>query len=101
MSWGEVLKTLVFWGPGAVLAGVLIYVGYMLLLKLADKLIDKFGNEFIVAQKAQAEAMTKQALSLEKLETCIQGILVRDDRDHQDIKIMLKVVIDRLERGYQ
>jgi len=101
MTWGEVLKTLVFWGPGAVLAGILIYVGYMLLLKLADKLIDKFGNEFITAQKAQAEAMTKQALSLEKLETCIQGIFARDDRDHQDIKIMLKVVIDRLERGYQ
>lgn len=93
MPWEEVLKSLCFWGPGALLAGCMIYAIY--------KLADKFCTGFIGAQQEQAESMAKMAQSSEGLRDSIQGILAKDNKEHQDILIMLRVVIDRLERGYQ
>jgi hypothetical protein len=93
MSWAEVLKFLCFWGPGAVLAGLMIWSLY----KLADKFIDKFATDFINAQKAQAESLAKMAQGAEGLRDCINGFVERDNKEHREIIILLKVITEKLE----
>jgi len=99
MSWAEVLKSLCFWGPGALIAGVLIFAVY----RLADKFIDKgisgvmdLGCQFIAAQQAQAASLAKMAQGTEGLRDCINNFVNRDNQEHREIIILLKYTRDQL-----
>lgn len=98
MDWSEVLKSLCFWGPGALLSGAMIYALY----KLADTFIDKFAIDFIAAQKAQAESLGRLAQGAENLRDCINNFVERDNKEHREIIILLKYItekVDRIEEG--
>ena len=64
------------WGPG-----IIILVGMYFLLRqflkglgqAATKLADTAVNEFLATQKKQAEAMTAQAESMQKLAACVEA----------------------------
>jgi len=99
MNWSEVLKSLAFWGPGCVIAGVLILALY----RLVDKFIDKFvvgfmkiGTDFIEAQKEQAASLAKMAQGTEGLRECITNFVNRDNQEHREIIILLKYTRDEI-----
>lgn len=84
MEWSELLKSLVFWGPGAVLALAMIWALY----KLADK---HFGS-FIAAQQMQATALSAQAQSMEGLKVSIQAFVAKDNGEHREMLVLLKYI---------
>lgn len=90
MDLGDIIKSLIFWGPGAVIAGYIIFVIY--------KLANNLGIEFIKAQREQASALARQAQSMEGLQHSIQAFVGRDSTEHREMIILLKVVAERLER---
>lgn len=84
MSWMDLLKSLIFWGPGAVLALAIIWALY--------KLADKHFGAFITAQQAQATALTAQAQSMEGLKTSIQAFVAKDNGEHREMLVLLKYI---------
>ena len=90
MEWDEALKSLVFWGPGALIAGLMIYAIY--------QFASDIGVKFIEVQKEQAQALGRQAQSMEGLKDSIQGFVLRDNNEHREMIILLKVIADKIER---
>ncbi len=91
MSWTEILKSLIFWGPGAVIAGLIIFA----LFKLGQKTIGtakELGIEFIRAQQEQAHALGRQAQSMEGLRDSIEGFVHRDNSEHREMLVLLKYI---------
>jgi len=84
-------------GTGAIIAVVIIYLAYRLILKL----VTGMGAEVVKSFTAQADALTRQAASMESLTNSLQEYVLRDNEDHRDIKIMLRVLIDRSERNLE
>lgn len=89
MNYGEVIKSLIFWGPGAVLAVVIIIAIY--------KLAEKFIPEFIKTQIDLAEATGRQAQSMEGLKDSIQGFVTKDNTEHREIIILQKCIMEKIE----
>jgi hypothetical protein len=101
MDWPSILKTLAFWGPGAIIAALIILAFY----RLADKFIEKFvsgfmeiGHEFISAQKEQAASMAKMAQGTEGLRDCINNFVNRDNQEHREIIILLKYTREQINQ---
>jgi hypothetical protein len=90
MDWCEVLKSLCFWGPGMVIAGIMIAALY--------KLADKHLGEFIRAQQGQAASLAQLAQGTEGLRDSVQAFVARDNREHREMIILLKCVTDKLEK---
>lgn len=86
MDWKEMAGALIFWGPGAVICGVMIFAIY----KLAKFTIGKFGDKFIASQVALAESAARQAQSMEGLKESIQGFVLRDNSEHREMLVLLK-----------
>ena len=84
MSWAEIFKSLVFWGPGALIAGVLIYAVY--------QFANNIGLKFIEAQRAQADALAAQAQSMEGLKISIQSFLTKDNSEHREMLVLLRFI---------
>jgi hypothetical protein len=82
-----------FWGPGAIIAGAMIWALY----KLADKFIDKFATEFIKAQNAQAESLGKLAQGTDGLKECVQAFTAKDNTEHQEMLLLLKYIAQHQE----
>lgn len=99
MDWDSILRNLVFWGPGAVIAALLIIAFY----RLADKFIEKFvsgfldiGKDFITAQKEQAASLAKMAQGTEGLRDCINVFVNRDNNEHREMIILLKYTREQI-----
>jgi hypothetical protein len=90
MDWCEVLKSLCFWGPGMVIAGIMIAALY--------KLADKYLGEFVRAQQGQAASLAQLAQGTEGLRDSVQAFVARDNREHREMIILLKCVTDKLEK---
>jgi hypothetical protein len=90
VDWCEVLKSLCFWGPGMVIAGIMIAALY--------KLADKYLGEFIRAQQGQAASLAQLAQGTEGLRDSVQAFVARDNREHREMIILLKCVTDKLEK---
>ncbi len=89
MDIGDIFKSLVFWGPGAVIAGYIIFVLY--------KLADNLGIEFIKATREQTGALARQAQSMEDLGKSVREFVTKDNSEHREMIILLKVVADKLK----
>jgi hypothetical protein len=81
------LKALANAGVGAVMALVML-VG---LYRIAHRL----GVEFIRAQQAQAEALARQAQSMEGLRESVQSMLLRDNSEHREMLVLLKYIAQK------
>ena len=90
VGWSEVLKSLCFWGPGMLIAAILIAALY--------KLADKYLGEFIMAEQGQASSLAALARGTEGLRDSLQSFVTRDTQEHREMIILLKCVTDRLER---
>jgi len=93
MDWVTILKNLIFWGPGAVIAGILIFAAYRLLDKFIEKGVSgimDIGQSFVTAQKEQAASLAKLAQGTEGLRDSINGFVTRDNQEHREIIILLK-----------
>jgi hypothetical protein len=91
MSEIEILQSLIFWGPGAVIAVLIIFA----LFKLGQKAIGttkELGLEFIRAQQEQAQALGRQAQSMEGLKDSIEGFVHRDNSEHREMLVLLKYI---------
>jgi len=100
IPWGEIIKDLCYWGPGALIATVII----LSLTKLSAKIIDKWlggimdlGKDFIDAQKAQAESLARTAQGTEGLRVCIDNFVNRDNKEHREMTILLKYIAEKVE----
>lgn len=89
MDWAELLKTLVFWGPGAVIAGMMIHALY--------KLADKFGGKAVEAQTAQAVALAAQAKAMEGLQTSLQEFVSKDNGEHREMLVLMKYTAQHIQ----
>lgn len=90
MSWADLFKSLVFWGPGAVLALAMIYALY--------KLADKYLCKFVEAQQDQATSLEKLATGAENLRDSINGFVARDRVEHREMNILMKCLLEKFER---
>lgn len=100
VPWAEIIKYLCFWGPGALIATVIV----LSLTKLSGKIIDKWlgglmdlGKDFIGAQKAQAESLAKMAQGTEGLRNCISEFVNRDNKEHREMTILLKYIAGKVD----
>ncbi len=101
MSWEEAVKSLFFWGPGAVIAGLIIVALYKLGCKTLDKagdLVRGFAGDFVRAQQAQADSLAKLAQGTEGLRDTIQGFVTKDNVEHREMLILQKCIMEKLER---
>jgi hypothetical protein len=89
MSWVEVAKTLIFWGPGALIAGLIIFAIY--------KLADKFAGKAIEAQQAQAVALGNQAKAMESLQQSMHDYVNRDNNEHREMLVLMKYTAQHIQ----
>ncbi|MDP2167467.1 MAG: hypothetical protein Q8J64_03950 [Thermodesulfovibrionales bacterium] len=80
----EFMKALINAGVGAFIA-LLILVG---LYRIAHRI----GIEFVRAQQAQAEALGRQAQSMEGLTMSIQDFVGRDSGEHREMLVLLRFI---------
>jgi hypothetical protein len=80
----EFLKAIVNTGSGAVIA-LFMLVG---LYKIANRL----GTRFIDAQVEQAEALGRQAQSMEGLTQAIQDSIKKDNSEHREMLVLLRFI---------
>ena len=87
MSWEEIFKSLVFWGPGAVIAGLMLLMLY--------KLATNIGTKFIETQRDLAINTGKQAQSMEGLQQAITGFVTKDNSEHREMLVLLKYIAQK------
>ncbi len=75
---------------GGLLIALVILVG---LYRLAHK----FGEAFLKAQRAQAEALGKQAQSMTDLHCTLSDYFKRDNTEHREILILQKLTVEKLQ----
>ncbi len=89
----KIIEAAISAGVGGLIAVVIIFFTY----KLASNLLLKVGSEMVGAFKSQAEAITRQATSMEGLTKSLQEYVTRDNSEHREIIILLKVMNERLQ----
>lgn len=89
----KLLEALISAGVGGVIAIAIIYFTY----RLASTLLLRLGAEMIGAFKEQAEALNRQAQSMEGLSASLQNFVSRDNGEHREIIILLKVLGERFD----
>lgn len=81
-----VWETIKAWGPGILLALFMLYGFYKLLFKIAMGV----GLKIVAA-------LEKPAASMDRLTSSIQDYVNRDQNEHRQIMIMLKVISKSVE----
>jgi hypothetical protein len=77
------------WGPGLLLA-VIMLIGLF-------KLIKGIGLKIVAALEEPAKALTMQAKSMDRLTSSLEVFVGRDQTEHREIIILLKVIAGRLD----
>jgi hypothetical protein len=85
----EILQKVAQWGPGLIIAIIMLY-GLFRLLK-------GVGIKIVTALEKPADALTLQAKSMDRLTTSIQEYVHRDSNEHQEIIILQKVIREELK----
>lgn len=97
ISWGELInqgcRNIFEWGPGLLLAIIILYGIYKILLHFGKEV----GVKIICALEKPAAALNKQAESMDKLTNSIQDYVGRDANEHQEIIILQKVIRKELK----
>ena len=70
------------WGPGMLIALVMLYGLYRFLLKIFDK---------------PTQALMNQAQSMDRLTSSLQSYVGRDISEHREIIILQKVILQQIE----
>jgi hypothetical protein len=79
-------------GPGLLVALIMLFGLYKLLLKLGEKV----GGKILDALEKPAAALEKQAGAMDRLTDSIKDYVICDRSDHREMIILLKLISDRL-----
>ncbi len=98
----EALKDLFFdacgnamkWGPGLLISLIMLYGLYKLLLRLGKEV----GVKVVGALEKPAAALNQQAASMDRLTSSIQEYVGRDQTEHKEIILLLKVISNKVNR---
>ncbi|BCS55182.1 hypothetical protein [Geobacter sp. SVR] len=85
----KLIESLINWGPGGVLAGLMMLGLY--------KLLDKFAGKAIDAQQAQAVALASQAKAMEGLQTSLKEFVSRDNGEHREMLVLMKYTAQHIQ----
>lgn len=93
MNEQEIIKSAVQWGPGLVIAAILL-IG---LFRLAGGV----GMRMASASEQQATALSAQAQSMEGLTNSIRDFVQRDVSEHREMLVLLRFMVQQQlkERG--
>ena len=80
------------WGPGLLIALIMLYGLYRLLLRLGEKV----GIKILGALEKPATALNLQAEAMDRLTGSIKDYVGRDTNEHQEIIILQKVIREEL-----
>jgi len=80
---------LIDWGPGMILAALVLYGLY--------RLVGNIGLKVVAALEKPAAALELQAKSMEKLTNSLDDYVCRDRSEHREIMMLQKVILDRIE----
>jgi hypothetical protein len=67
----------------------------MVILVGLYRLAGRLGGRFIEAQQGQAEAMGRQAQSMEALTASIKDFVGRDSSEHREMLVLLRFIAQR------
>lgn len=81
------------WGPGILIAFVMLYGLYKLIFKIATNV----GMKIVGALEKPADALTSQARSMDRLSSSIENFVGRDQSEHREIIILQKVILEKIE----
>lgn len=79
----ELLRSAIQWGPGMVLGIIILFGLYRLAKTVGMKLV------------ASSE---KQAIAIEGLTKSIEDFMARDNSEHREMIILLKVIMEKIEK---
>jgi hypothetical protein len=82
------------WGPGLLIAIVMLFGLYKLLLRMGKDV----GMKIVTALEKPAAALNQQAASMDKLTNSIQDYVGRDQLEHKEIILLLKVISNKVNR---
>lgn len=89
----KIVEALISAGVGGIVAIVIIYFTY----KLAREVLLKIGSQVAVSLESAGSALTRQAQSIEGLSRSLQEFVARDNAEHREIIILLKVISERFD----
>ena len=96
-QWKEIFnlgcRSIFEWGPGLLLAVIILYGIYKILLHFGKEV----GVKIIGALEKPAAALEKQAQSMDRLTTSVRDYVARDGSEHQEIIILQKVIRQELK----
>jgi len=82
------------WGPGLLIALVMLYGLYRLLLRIGEKV----GIKIIDALEKPAAALDKQALAMDRLTDTFRDYVTCDRAEHREIIILQKIILEKIDR---
>jgi len=83
------MRAIVNAGVGGLISVLIILLMYRLSLSVGVKIVHAF--------ESQSEALTRQAGSIEGLTTSIRDFVGRDNSEHREIIILMKVLSEKIE----
>jgi hypothetical protein len=78
------------WGPGLLLAVIMLYGLY--------RLLKGVGLKIVSALEKPTQALMTQANSMDRLTNSIQAYVGRDQSEHKEIIILQKVILEEIEK---
>lgn len=84
----EIARAVINAGVGGVIAALVIYLAY----RMTSGLAFRVGMKMVAAFESQAEAITKQAASMEGLTESIRDFVNRDASEHREMLVLLKFI---------
>jgi len=84
------MRALVNAGVGGLIAGLIIFLIYRLTLSVGSKMVRAF--------ESQAEAITRQAGSMEGLTKSIRDFVGRDSSEHREMLVLLRFIAQEQQK---
>ena len=82
------------WGPGLLIALIMLFGLYKGLIRLGEKV----GLKILSALEKPAAALNQQAESMDRLTISIQSYVSRDQLEHKEIIILQKVILEEIKK---
>ena len=90
----EILRAAFNAGVGGAIAALVIFLAY----KLVSRLAMDVGMKMVHAFESQADAITRQAGSMEALTKSIQDFVGRDSSEHREMLVLLRFIAQEQQK---
>ena len=86
---GRCGNAIIDWGPGLVLAIVMLYGLYRFLRGI--------GVKIVTALEKPSDSLSQQARSMDRMTESISAYVLKDQSEHREIIILQKIILNRIE----